>query len=175
MIGQGRWVTIKPEEYDEPHEIGLEVLDEATHISPYDIPLAVRALYNQNSRSIEFEFRYMTDEDVTDVRLGDLVKAHIGNNSGRIVGMFVDLDELPHRPSRAIGWSGGKPAVSSGTILATLREAFEHLFAGGGESLFKIRSKVRRRRGNIENYHVAWQVLFDKGDEVVGSVGDQEQ
>lgn len=157
----GRWIRIPAEKYDEPHEIGLQ-FETFDLVSPYDIPQAVRSTYDSHSGRISVEFRYMVDEEVRWESVGEYVRARLGKNSGRVLGFEVDLGrlaaELPHQHIAFSGPPDPFPAIDA---------AFGNMFARG--------SMPRFQWGNVQNFHVARQILADRHQEVFEGLSEKDQ
>ena len=90
------WLKLDPQRLDKPN--GRNVPKEGVHIevhmSPYDIPDAVRGEYNKYTNRFVIEFRYIGEEPWRAQTIAEHVVARIGKNSGRIYGLEVNVDAL---------------------------------------------------------------------------------
>lgn len=114
MSDATRWMSISPDQYDEPEEVDLQ-LDAGSFISPYDVPDGVRVTYDPAKQRAVIEFRYLVDEPWQDQDRdeGTSVFVGFGKYSNRIIRLelHADLpDLLHHRPKwiRAISAAIGR-------------------------------------------------------------------
>lgn len=63
-------------------------------LSPYDIPQAVRAYEDKKNNFFIIEFKYPTDEEVSEKIHNQFTRIDCGINSGRIYRLKFDLAEL---------------------------------------------------------------------------------
>lgn len=146
----GHWVKVQSSNYDEPHEIGLEMgIDVDLFLSPYQIPQKVRGSYDPSSGRLLIEFRYMVDEAYHVERIADHVWARLGDHSGRVVGFEVDVDQLR---ASSVTLSVPEPANDAYDALVRTWQSWTAQSVAGA---------------NVENYHVTAKVLADKHDEVL--------
>ena len=88
------WVPINAKELDAGQEETRKGVHFKISPSPYDIPEAVRGYYSDKDDRFVIEFKYMTDEVLTDCPLTDHVSARIGKHSGRIYALCVDVNAI---------------------------------------------------------------------------------
>lgn len=143
----GRWLKVKPDSYDQPAEVGLDV-EVDIFISPYDIPDGVRGRYDESRKRFVVEFRYMVDEPYQKPKMTGPVQLRLGRYSNRIVGLEIDVDRL--RASAVTVHAENPP-------LLTPYQAVESAIQAMG------RDDGATRR---ENYRVTQKVLADKQDEI---------
>ena len=92
MISDWVYLGLDPKSF-----VKTEIRDGAsisTCPSPYDVPEAVRANFDQSKRHVLIEFQYISEEPLKKVPEGDGVTFRLGKNSGRIYGIDLDLDTL---------------------------------------------------------------------------------
>jgi len=64
-------------------------------LSPYDVPEGVRGEYDEKSKVFRIEFKYLTDEESTEIsEEGKSISLVVGRNSKRLLGISVDVHSL---------------------------------------------------------------------------------
>jgi hypothetical protein len=59
--------------------------------SPYDVPEAIRGLYDPAAKTFRIEFKYLGEEPKKELKLRDHVDVQLGRNSNRIYGFEFDV------------------------------------------------------------------------------------
>lgn len=141
MTTTPRWVQLEPGDYEKGRRKtrrtrGVEV---QIIVSPYDIPTAVRGRYDEKLGRFVIEFRYIDDEPWDREEFEPHVFLRLGESSGRVAGVEVDVDALN---------------VSEVQLkLGAVRQALSH-------------AKKREQR-RWDNYDIAFDVLRGHHDEIV--------
>jgi hypothetical protein len=105
---KAEWIHLKPNEIDCKHQGGKKGIHLEFSLSPYDIPDRVRGRYCPERKRFVIEFRYISEEPLTERRLTEHVSVKEGTNSGRLYDVLIDVD-----------------ALNIGTITAAITEARE--------------------------------------------------
>jgi len=93
------WLEVDPQELKKlaklSHEThgGVEII---LSLSPYDLPDAVRGLFDKHKDKFIIEFRYIQEEKLRTIgsdELNDLISLRIGRNSGRLYGIEVNVNK----------------------------------------------------------------------------------
>lgn len=72
-------------------EKGIEI---NVYMSPYDVPLAIRADYDESKDRFGIHLKYISDEPVTRRPGEDRVTFKVGKHSGRLYGIEIDTSNL---------------------------------------------------------------------------------
>ena len=146
-MSEPRWISVDPNRYDEPHEVGMADLEMHIFISPFDIPRRVRGYFDEKRDLFVIEFKYITREPTKKKKIGpEGVVTIVGKRTGRILGFHIDVNRLS--------------ATSVALRLSAVQKAIK---AVRGEH--EPPSKPWPSRIQL-NSHVADQVLQDSKDEV---------
>jgi hypothetical protein len=81
------WVILDPSQFKVSPEKGM-----AIHVgfSPYDFPTAVRAFWDETSKTARIEFQYLTSEKIETSALDRHVTAEFGQKTKRLYGLRID-------------------------------------------------------------------------------------
>lgn len=130
MASPNEWTWVDPQTIVEPESKSLDGVHITLMMSPYDLPEAVRGFYNSTRERFLIQFKYLSDEPTKAERMGELVSLTLGEKSGRIyeieldvakaeaqfVGLMIKaIDELahtPHRPTRPDNYAAAKNLLS---------------------------------------------------------------
>jgi hypothetical protein len=63
-------------------------------VSPYDVPHAVRGMYDDDDHIFIIEFRYIQDEPIRLMAWDENTTLRLGKHSGRLFGLQVDVDRV---------------------------------------------------------------------------------
>jgi hypothetical protein len=108
--------------------------------SPYDVPEAVRSVYDESKRRFSIEFQYIGEEPLKSSDVDRGVRCLLGKNSGRLYGIDVYLDKAALEDN------------SAASILKVIVPSIDALASGGGR-------EVRKR-----NYGFASQAVDNEKD-----------
>lgn len=94
-MADSKWVQVEPEEFDRPTPTqtsrGVEL---TVMVSPYDVPEAVRGRYDTDLDRFVIEFKYIQTEEWERDRQTDSIALRLGKNSGRLLGIEIDVQAL---------------------------------------------------------------------------------
>jgi len=91
-----QWIKVDADKLSARHRVtekrdGIEI---QISISPYDIPERVRGLYDEKRETFVIEFSYFSEEKWTSHSNHKHVVLRIGEESGRVHGIEIDLRGL---------------------------------------------------------------------------------
>lgn len=90
-----RWIKLDAEALNKPHHENIRGVDVEVFLSPYDVPEAVRGLYDDTIERFVIEFRYLAEEEPLAADAHDAhVALKIGRNSRRLYRIEMDVNRL---------------------------------------------------------------------------------
>ena len=118
---KSEWIRLNAEEIDAKERAGHKGVHLEFSLSPYDIPDRVRGYYCDKVKRFVIEFRYMTEEPLTERRLSEHVSVKEGKNSGRLYDVLIDVDAMNvDTITAAIGEAQQAPSISGRPSRAAL-------------------------------------------------------
>ena len=96
------WISLHPEQVSK--EMRQTRRQDGVHISvsvsPYDVPDAVRGMFDRSIDRFLIEFRYLSQEEWSRRKHDDYISLRVGKNSERIYGIEIDVKGLQ---AKAVG------------------------------------------------------------------------
>jgi hypothetical protein len=89
-----KWIEVDPGSVNPPKTEKLDGVEVTVLMSPYDVPQALRGRYDETKKRFAIEFRYLGEEDTRDEVYGEHVVLQLGENSGRLYGIVLDVDAM---------------------------------------------------------------------------------
>src|SRR5437899_1407154 len=126
---EAAWVRLNPELKMRQKQTsdGVKVF-----VSPYNVPEAVRGHYDEKARKVFVDFKYLDDEKESEEHQGERVAFRVGKNSGRLLGIQVDVAALKVKDNVAVA------------VIALIAAAIQ-----------KIQAKPKTDVSRLDNYEVA--------------------
>lgn len=87
------WIEVELEDHEEAQKTLIRGVEVELYASPYDVPEAVRARFDEEKNRFIIEFKYVGSE-ATQVCVFDHVAYTVGKTSGRLYGMEIDVHAL---------------------------------------------------------------------------------
>ncbi len=142
------WIRLDEEEIarldrqlsGQSEENGIEI---NVYMSPYNVPLAVRADYDKSKDRFVIHLKYISDEPVTRRPGEDRITLAVGKHSGRLYGIEIDTGDLDVKAVRL-----------QLHVQQEIDRTLQHLLEDPPEWL------------RPQSYSVAKQVISDKSDQL---------
>jgi hypothetical protein len=87
------WIEVDLTEHEKAQKTLIRGVEVELYASPYDVPEAIRAHFDETKNRFIIEFKYVGSE-TTLVYVFDHVGYTVGKNSGRLYGMEIDVRAL---------------------------------------------------------------------------------
>jgi hypothetical protein len=144
------WISLNPEQVSRQmrqtrREDGIEI---SVALSPYEIPDAVRGVFDSTLKQFVVEFRYLAQEAWLPRRHDDYITLRVGKNSGRIYGIEIDVIAMK---AKAVGLTMHLPKMVNRAIDKELRT---------------VEGRARRET----NYQLAKSAISDERDMLFGDL-----
>ncbi len=140
-----RWIRLDPSKLEKPERsIVGDHIEVQVFMSPYDVPEAVGGQYDAQIKRFVIEFKYLDDEKYNKVSQAEHLAVRIGKNSGRLLGIELDVDALK---AQAVGLKIITPKVVERMAI----EAVDHLAKSGNEP-------------RMANYRIAREIIAGHGE-----------
>ncbi|MGQ0814841.1 MAG: hypothetical protein ACT4O1_10305 [Gemmatimonadota bacterium] len=146
-MDESKWIRVDPEEF-ERQAIGRKGrgIEFTVFVSPYDVPEAIRGRYDERKKRFLIEFKYIQNEPWRLQPQDDHVALRLGENSGRLQGIEVDVVAL-------------KAAHIKLDLINRVERTIERAASGHGIA-------AAQKRIPEDNYHIALDVIETKKDEI---------
>lgn len=89
-----KWIQVDPGTVNLPKTERLDGVEVTVMMSPYDVPQALRGRYDEKQQRFVVEFRYIGEEKQRDEPYGEHIVLRLGENSGRLYGIVMDVDAM---------------------------------------------------------------------------------
>src|ERR1700683_4371911 len=88
------WIKLDQAELEKPRFETFRGVSVELHISPYNLPGAVRFYTSKDRQNFNIEFRYLGgEEQTTEVKYSDSVTIHLGEKSERLYRIEIKMAE----------------------------------------------------------------------------------
>jgi hypothetical protein len=135
------WLELDPSAYEMPEERSVKGVTFHVFVSPYDLPEAIRGVYDGVRKLFLIQFRYLNDEPADRHHVAPHVVVSLGRTSHRLHGIEVDVDSL-----------------RAEQVCLKISEAIDHIPVDG------------KTKAPKPNYAVTKKVLNDKWRELSGEL-----
>lgn len=88
-----QWIPVDPKLLSGQLGAKVILLNVTFSASPYDVPRAVKGGYDEKKKRFVIEFQYIEEEPLTRKRQDFEITALVGKNSGRLLGLEIDVDK----------------------------------------------------------------------------------
>lgn len=89
-----KWIRLSARKYADEVPEKTQGVEFNVHVSPYDLPDAVRGWFDRERKRFVIEFRYLTDEHTQSRTADQHVTFHVGERSGRVYRIEADVNSL---------------------------------------------------------------------------------
>lgn len=89
-----KWIRLDPRHYAPSEKEERNGVEFHLHVSPYDLPDAVRGFFDNERRRFAIEFKYISPEDTLEQRVDEHVSVQVGKTSRRLYRIYVDVTSL---------------------------------------------------------------------------------
>lgn len=138
-----RWIKLDSKKYDKETSDSQNGVEFHLHMSPYDLPDAVRGAYSPELHRFVIEFKYISAEPTQSQIVDRHVTIHVGERSRRLYRIEVDVDSL-----------------QAEQVALRLVSAVDRLSKGG-----------LRKNLPEDNYDVVKDVIRDKSAQLLAGIG----
>jgi hypothetical protein len=89
-----QWIPVDPKQLSPQLGAKVILVDVTLSASPYDVPRAVKGGYDEKKKRFIIAFQYIEEEPLTRKRHDSEITALVGKNSGRLLGLEIDVDKV---------------------------------------------------------------------------------
>lgn len=118
-------------------------------LSPYEVPNQVRGDYDEQSKKFVIDFRYIDSEDVMPLVLDTHMSAFVGERSGRVYSLLLDID--------AMGAEAIELKINETKVHRDADAALQKLVSAASTAAYRMAAHV----SNPKNYGVAQKIIAD--------------
>jgi hypothetical protein len=149
-----KWISLDAVKLNRPRDAIIRGANVQVHVSPYDVPDAVAARYNENLKRLLVDFKcVIRDEDTQMTPHADGFTLIIGKKSGRVYRIEIDVDRLQL----------GRVGVQ---VLTTAPDAARVLTSGVDRAIDSLGASAQTGP-RAENYRVVKEIIAERAQELL--------
>ncbi len=89
-----KWIRLDPRHYGTSEKEDRNGVEFHLHVSPYDLPDAVRGFFDRERGRFAIEFKYISPEDTHEQKVDEHVSVRVGKSSRRLYRIDLDVASL---------------------------------------------------------------------------------